>query len=74
MLNKLLQKALAATSRSELEEIFNKWTFSKDRGWRPGSRIWIWITLGVIVVLLLVSGIFIWDLAVRRRASAKAKI
>jgi ABC-type amino acid transport substrate-binding protein len=73
MLNRLLQKALDATSRSELEEIFNKWTFSEDRGWRPGSRIWIWITLGVIVALLLIIGIFVWDLAVRRRASAKAK-
>ena len=73
MLNRLLQKALDTFSRSELEEIFNKWTFSKDRGWRPGSQFWIWITLGVIVVLLLTIGIFVWDLSVRRRASAKAK-
>ncbi len=73
MLNRLLEKALEAISRSEREEIFNKWTFSRDRGWRPGSQVWIWITLGLIVVLFLIIGIFVWDLFIRRRAGAKAK-
>jgi ABC-type amino acid transport substrate-binding protein len=71
MLNRLFEKALKSISRSEREEIFNKWTFSQERGWRPGSQVWIWISLGVIVVLLLIIGIFVWDLTVRRRAQAK---
>ena len=70
MLNRLLEKALNAISRSEREEIFNKWTFTREQGWLPGTQVWIWIALGAIVVLLLIVGIFIWDLSVRRRARA----
>jgi ABC-type amino acid transport substrate-binding protein len=73
MLNRLLQKALYAITRSEREEIINKWTFSTERGWRPGYQVWKWIALGVIVMLLLIIGIFVWDLSVKRRAGAKAK-
>ena len=74
MLNRLLQKALDALTRSEREEIINKWTFSTERGWRPGSQVWKWIALGVIVTLLLIISIFVWDLSVKRRAGAKAKM
>lgn len=70
MLNTLLQKALDDISRSEKEAIINRWTFATERGWRPGTQVWIWIALGAIVVLLLIIGIFIWDLSVRRRARA----
>ena len=70
MLNTLSQKALNAISRSEKEAIINRWTFSTERGWQPGHQVWIWVALGAIVVLLLIIGIFIWDLSVRRRARA----
>jgi ABC-type amino acid transport substrate-binding protein len=71
MLNGLLEKALKSISRSEREEILNKWTFSRERGWRPGSQVWIWIMLGVIVVLLLIIAIYVWDLSIKRLARAR---
>jgi ABC-type amino acid transport substrate-binding protein len=74
ILNTLLQKALDAISRSEKEAIINRWTFSTERGWKPGPQVWKWIALGVIVALLLVIGIYVWDLSVKRRAEAKAKV
>ena len=74
MLNTLLQKALDAIGRSEKEAIINRWTFSTERGWKPGPQVWKWIALGVIVVLLLVIGIYVWDLSVRRRAEARTKV
>jgi len=74
MLNNLLQKALDAISRSEKEATINRWTFSTERGWKPGLQVWKWIALGVIVVLLLVISIYVWDLSVKRRAGAKAKV
>ncbi len=74
MLNTLIQKALDDISKSEQEKIISKWTFSTERGWRPGVQIWKWIALGIFVVSLLVISIFIWDLYVKRRAGAKAKV
>lgn len=71
MLNNLLQKALDAVSKSEKEAIINRWTFSTERGWRPGPQVWKWVALGAIVVLLLVISIYVWDLSVKRRAEAK---
>jgi ABC-type Fe3+ transport system permease subunit len=59
---------------SEKEAIINRWTFSTERGWKPGPQIWQWIALGVIVVLLLVISIYVWDLSVKRRAEAKTKV
>ena len=74
ILNTLLQKALDAISRSEKETIINKWTFSTERGWKPGPQVWKWIALGVIVMLFLVISIYVWDLSVKRRAQAKVKV
>ena len=74
ILNHLLQKALDAISRSEKEAIINRWTFSTERGWKPGPQVWKWIALGVIVVLILVISIYVWDLSLKRRAGAKPKV
>ena len=74
MLNNLLQKGLDAISSSEKEAIINRWTFSTERGWKPGPQVWKWIALGVIVVLLLVISIYVWDLSLKRRAGVKAKV
>ena len=74
MLNTLIQKALDAISQSEQEKIISKWTFSTERGWRPGVQIWKWIALGVFVVLLLVISIYLWDMSVKRRSGDKANV
>jgi PAS domain S-box-containing protein len=68
-LNTLLNKALNTISESQRQEITNRWIHLMPRGWQPRPQFWIALA-GVIVVLLII-GILVWILTLRRRVQAR---
>jgi len=67
--NSLLEKALKDISRFEREEIIDKWTFSMNRGWRPGT--YTWYVLGGIFLLLFIVGPLLWSQLLQRKGKSQ---
>jgi len=68
-LNRIIEKALNTISEPERLEIKDKWISLTERGWRPGPQFWI--TLSGAIMLLVIIGLFFWNLTLRRQVRVR---
>lgn len=66
ILNSIIGKGLASISTEERAEIQHRWIRLRGVGPREIQLLWSRVAAGVAVVLLLLVGVFVWSLSLRR--------